>query len=237
MPILSGALMLTGCASSSPAVSKLTRKSQSPQSPNHLTCPALADVDTRMLYEKSDRAVAELGPTFERLFADVNVPRHAKTQPPASPPVLIKVKLPPGGLHSNTITSIVWKDDLGQWWYWWRNVGGGPPPEPVIQPDGSFVYPEADPPRTGRLSDMRIRRIEAALSDPCRQFDPAWWPWAVTLKNGTEQTCAPDGTVYLAILEMRGNAPRRIGADCINKTPTYTMISAAAYAGDEAPTQ
>lgn len=199
----------------------------------------------------SDLAAAGAGPA-----PLVVVPDSARRRPGPDATVIIRTHLPPGGLYNSDLRSVVWREADGSWWFWRQSLNymdppPMPPPPPPPPPEGTPEYaawqkmmetwqpppPPTDderwPPVEGRLSAARAAQLEAALKDPCRAWDPDFWPWQVPLKRRVDGArvalCPPDGGAYVAELTEPGRPPRMIGASCINDTPTFRIISAAAY--------
>lgn len=94
------------------------------------------------------------------------------------------------------------------------------------------------PPQTGLLPAATVATLEAALADPCRAWDPDYFPYDQPLRRRDEygndhRLCPPDGGYYAADITEPGRPRRGIGAGCINDTPTFRIISAAAYAAPQ----
>lgn len=220
-------------------------------------CPAVANVDLAAI-ARGDRKAAASGPAAPRedMLAPAVVPASASRRPGPGATVIIRTRLPPGGLYNSDLRSVVWREADGSWWFWRQSLNymdppPMPPPPPPPPPEGTPEYadwqkmmeawrpppPPTDderwPPVEGRLSPGRAARLEAALKDPCRAWDPDFWPWRLPLKRAVDgsriQLCPPDGGAYLVELTEPGRPARRIGAGCINDSPTFSIISAAAY--------
>ena len=103
-------------------------------------------------------------------------------------------------------------------------------PAPPARPQLFLWYPPAD----GRLSPERAAIMEAAWADPCRAWDPDWWPIEQPLNRRIdgqrERLCPVHSSGQMAEITELGRPPRRVGASCINDTPTYRLMSTAVYA-------
>jgi hypothetical protein len=90
------------------------------------------------------------------------------------------------------------------------------------------------PPQVGLLPAATTAALEGALADPCRAWDPDYFPYVQPLRRsedgGRSRICPSDGGYYAADITEPGRARRGIGSACINETPTFRLISAAAYA-------
>lgn len=220
--------------------------------PPQNTCPAVADLDL-VAIEAADRAYAASRPPRPPEASFIDLPASAEALIPANAQVVIRTNLPPGGLYRNDLRSAVWKTADGEWRVWRQNKNYGAeepnhwPPAPAGTPayeawDAERRRPKTDeerwPPETGPLAAEVVARLEAALADPCRAWDPDVFPWEQPLLRRNEygedrRICPPDGGVYLADITEPGRPRRGIGASCINDTPTFQLISAAAYAAPQ----
>lgn len=223
--------------------------------PAQAQCAAVRDVDFRALARERARAVAASAPQTGDMLDVVRVPDWAARRPPADAPVVIRARMPPGGGHSSDHRSVVWREADGSWWFWRHSVNDGPPAPPPPPPEGLSAAEVAAwdaarrgartdqerwwPPNEGRLAARKAAEMEAAWSDPCRAWDPDWWPHDLPLNRRIEgsrrRLCAQDSSAIIAELAEAGRPARRVGGACINATPTYRMIGIAAYAaGDPA---
>jgi hypothetical protein len=96
-----------------------------------------------------------------------------------------------------------------------------------------FGFNRGTPPTQGRLSASRAAQIEAAWADPCRGWDPDFWPHDLPLNRRIDgsrrRSCAQDSSAIYA--DMAENGPRRrVGGACNRGSPTYRMIEIATYA-------
>ena len=228
-----------------------------PAPPPQGKCPAVANIDLAALAREEKRSIkATPSQPAQDILAKAQVPAGAARRPGPDATVVLRELLPPGGLYNSELRSVVWRDGAGVWWFWRQSLDYSqppplppPPPPPEDSPDyaawkaqfGDWKTPTTDderwPPVEGRLSLQRAARLEAALNDPCRAWDPDFWPWEVPLKRRVDgartRPCPPDGGAYYAEIVEPGRPARRIGAGCINDSPTFQIISAAAYPSAE----
>jgi hypothetical protein len=218
-------------------------------------CEAVRDVDFRALERERARLPVATGAPVMDMLDVVRVPDWAARRPSADAPVVVRARMPPGGGYSSDHRSVVWREADGSWWFWRHSVNDGPPRPPPVPPQG-LSRAEAEawdaeqragrtdqerwwPPKEGRLAASSAARMEAAWSDPCRAWDPDFWPRDLPLNRRVDgsrrRLCAQDSSAVIADIAEAGGPPRRVGAACINDTPTYQMIQTAAYAaGDPA---
>lgn len=213
-----------------------------PKPPPQRSCPGVANLDLKTMAGGA-RGPAKPGAGL------VTLPPAAEALIPADATVVLRAHMPPGGLYNSDVKSAVWKEADGTWKYWRqsKDYSRPPPPPPMPplpgtpeaehwQPPPPPTEDELFPPVTGRLNPERAQRLEAALNDPCRAWDPDYYPWKQPLLRaeegwGKEKQCPPDGGYYAADFKEPGRERRGIGAGCINDTPTFRIISAVAYAG------
>jgi hypothetical protein len=228
---------------------------QAPRLPQ-AACAAVRDIDFRALERERSRLPVATGAPVEDLLDVVRIPDWAARRPPEDAPVVIRARMPPGGGYSSDHRSVVWREADGSWWFWRHSVNEGPPAPPPVPPQGLSpaevtAWDAAQragrtdeerwwPPKEGRLSASKAAQMEAAWSDPCRAWDPDWWPHDVPLNRRIDgsrrRVCAQDSSPIFADMAEAGGPRRRVGGSCINGTPTYQMIQNAAYAaGDPAP--
>lgn len=224
---------------------------------------AMARTAARERREAEQRLAAQGRPSLDAIAAGmlgpVRVADWAENRPPADAPVVIRARMPAGGGYSTDHRAMVWRDQDGVWWFW-RQVLGGPPamPAPPLPPGvqegspeweawkatqprpGASVEDISYPPVEGRLSPGRAAQLEAAWRDPCRNWDPDYWPYEIPLNRRIDgsrtRRCAQDSSGIWGEITENGAAPRRVGGACINSSPTYRMIEIATYAGPEDPT-
>lgn len=225
--------------------------------PPQAQCAAVRDVDFRTLAREQARAVAANPPRTSDMLDVVRIPDRAARRPPEDAPVVIRARMPPGGGHGSEHRAVVWREADGSWWFWRHSVNEGPPAPPQLPPDAANMsnaeinawmaeqrVGRTDeerwwPPKEGRLSARRTAEMEAAWSDPCRAWDPDWWPHDLPLNRRIDgsrrRLCPQDSSVIFGEMVEAGGPRRRVGGACINDTPTWRMIQNAAYAaGDPA---
>ena len=226
-----------------------------PQRPPQAQCAAVRDVDFRTLERERTRAVASNASAVSDMLDVVRIPDWAARRPPEDASVVIRARMPAGGGYSSDHRSVVWREADGSWWFWRHSVNEGSPAPPPPPPQGmSAVEVQAWdaerragrtdeerwwPPKEGRLSARKAAEIEAAWSDPCRAWDPDWWPHDLPLNRRVDglrrRLCPQDSSAIIADMAEAGRPARRVGGACINATPTYQMIQVTAYAaGDPA---
>lgn len=211
---------------------------------------------------EADRLAAEQGrPTPDQsaigMLEPVRIADWAARKPPADAVVVIRARMPPGGGYPSDHRAVVWREADGSWWFWRHSVNEGPPAMPPLPPgfDSSWTSERLNawtaeqlagrtsdeinwPPKEGRLAANRAAQLEAAWRDPCRGWDPDYWPHEIPLNRRIDgsrtRLCAQDSSAVWGEIAENGAPPRRVGGACINASPTYRMIESAAYArGDE----
>lgn len=224
--------------------------------PPQADCAAVRDVDFRTLERERARAVAANPPPTSDMLDVVRIPDWAARRPPEDASVVIRARMPPGGGYSSDHRAVVWREADGAWWFWRHSVNEGPPAPPPPPPqdmnpaeiaawDAAQRAGRTDaerwwPPKAGRLSARQAAQMEAAWRDPCRAWDPNWWPHDLPLNRRIDgsrrRLCPQDSSRIHADMAEAGEPRRRVGGACINPTPTYQLIQTAAYAaGDPAP--
>lgn len=251
-----------GCAAT-PPLSQVDAwlASGRPVPPPQDTCSAVAAIDLAAI-EKERRAWLAAHPepaVPEAPIFRTTLPEAVEAMIPADAPVVIRALLPPGGLYNSEIRSAVWKGPDGVWMMWRQSKDFSQPPSPPPPPPppedspyyaswfeafgGMSREPPTDdqrwPPISGPLSQQQATALEAALADPCRAWDPDFYPYEVPLRRpidgwGDFKLCPPDGGSYIVDITEPGRARRSIGAACINDTPTFQIITVAAYAHPDA---
>lgn len=212
---------------------------------------------------ETERHHAEIGlPAPEvlaaRMLEPVRIADWAARRPPADAPVVIRARMPAGGGYSSDHRAVVWREADGGWWFWRHSVNDGPPAMPPLPPnyDGSWTSERLNawvaeqrvgrtldevnwPPQEGRLSARKAAQMEAAWRDPCRGWDPDYWPREIPLNRRVDgsrvRVCAQDSSAIYAEIAEAGRPPRPVGGACGNASPTYRMIEIAAYASGEDP--
>lgn len=249
------AVAVSGCQTTPPPQIGAWLAAGGPPPPPQVACPGVAHMDlTRLAREEAERAARSSNPEATEF---VELPAAAEALIPPDAVVVIRANLPPSGLYANDLRTVVWKAADGTWGAWRQNRDyGTPPPPPPLPPlpgmvEGSAEYRAAVeaqdlyrrtmadpdlrwPPLAGRLPAHTAQAIEAALADPCRAWDPDHFPYAQPLRRreygNDSRICPPDGGAYLADITEPGRPRRAVSAGCINDTPTFRIISAAAYA-------
>lgn len=182
----------------------------------------------------------------------VRVADWASRRPLHDAAVVIRTRMPGGGGHATDHRTVVGRDADGAWWIW-RQVLGGPPAMPPLPPGPDVqrgspewiawesAQPPADrsmddrnyPPQEGRLSHRDAERLEAAWRDPCRGWDPDFWPAEIPLNRRIDglrrRDCAQDRSAIFGEIREGGQPARIVGAACRNDSPTYRMIAIATY--------
>jgi hypothetical protein len=203
--------------------------------PSQQACPHVADVDLRRIArdisnpaEQAERERSRR--SMQTLLDQIAISEGSPYRPGADAQIVLRSVTPPGGMYSNTMWSVVWRDAQGAWWFWRQNRDPGrTPPPPAPPPQGSpehEVYLEQQrtghwlrddvrwPPQTGRLSPDLVATVERALSDPCRAWEPDIWPRAIPLRGRPLRPANPlpqDWTgTYVDLRE--GARVRQIGA-------------------------
>ena len=224
------------------------------QRPPQAQCAAVRDIDFRALEREEARLPVATGRPVIDMLEEVRIPDWAARRPPEDVSVVIRARMPPGGGYSSDHRSVVWREADGTWWFWRHSVNEGSPAPPPPPPPPGVDRAEYDariaaeragrtneelwwPPKEGRLSARQAAQMEAAWSDPCRTWDPDWWPHEIPLNRRIDgsrrRVCAQDSSAIFADMTEAGRPRRRVGGSCINATPTYQMIQIAAYASGE----
>lgn len=249
--LMTAAATLAACANPPPPPQLAAwRAAGGAEPPPQSACAAVAELDLQTI--EADIAAARAERALREPAADdarfVALPASAEALIPADAQVVIRANLPPGGLYQNDLRSVVWKTAEGEWRVWRQNRDYGAREPSPPGPAGTPAYEAWDaerrriktdeerwPPETGALPAETAARIEAALADPCRAWDPDYFPWEQPLRRRDEygmdrRMCPPDGGYYKADITEPGRVRRGIGAACINDTPTFRIISLTAYA-------
>ncbi|MDI1327354.1 MAG: hypothetical protein PSV23_11210 [Brevundimonas sp.] len=240
----------TGCAAGTPVPPAAAAAGR----PAQAECAAVRDVDFRALERERARLPVAIGGPVVDMLDVVRIPDWAARRPPEDAAVVIRARMPPGGGHSSDHRSVVWREADGTWWFWRHSVNEGPPAPPPPPPPG-LTREEIDvwyaarndsrtaderywPPHEGRLSAQKTAQMEAAWRDPCRAWDPDWWPHDLPLNRRIDgsrrRLCPQDSSAIIADMAEAGRPRRSVGGACINATPTYRMIEIAAYAAADA---
>jgi hypothetical protein len=221
--------------------------------PPQAQCAAVRDVDFRALERERARLPVATSAPVEDMLDVVRIPDWAARRPPEDASVVIRARMPPGGGYSSDHRSVVWREADGSWWFWRHSVREGPPAPPPVSPQGMGpdevrAWDAAQragrtdeerwwPPKEGPLAAAKAAQMEAAWSDPCRAWDPDWWPHDLPLNRRIDgarrRLCPQDSSAIIADMAEAGRPARRVGGACINATPTYQMIQIAAYAAGD----
>lgn len=204
------------------------------------TCPALADLDLAAIahWRLSDERRARI----RTLLAPAAIPDGASHRPSPDASIIVRIRVPAGGLYPADDSAVVWREADGGWWFWRRTTGGPPAPPPPPPPPGAAPDPNPPPddpypPTTGRLGPHQAARMEAAYRDPCRAREPAMMPAEVPLTRNIDgsrvRLCPADSASYFGEIAERGRAPVLVAIACINQTATFTLIDVATYASAE----
>jgi hypothetical protein len=235
-----------------------------PPRPPQGECQAVRDVDLRALQREAALARREMAARnaeaglpdpdarFDAMMAPVQISTWAERRPSEDASVVIRARMPPGGGYSSDHRAVVWREADGSWWFWRHSINNGPPKPPPVPPPGidpgsaegqAWAAAQGQdrtteerywPPTQGRLSAARSQQIEAAWADPCRGWDPDFWPRDIPLNRKIDgsrrRICAQDSSAVFATITEIGRAPQRAGAACGNGAPTQRMVEIAAYA-------
>lgn len=254
------AATLSACATA-PASSSLPQvqawlASGGPPPPPATDCPYVAEVDLAAIEAEQTRGDQEPSGLqreayFQGLFNSVSITGDARSPSPDAPVILTGVG-PSGGMHTNTVWSVVWKEQDGRWWFWRQNRTNEPPPPPPHPPgpEASATekaahqaamanYPPADhvrwPPVHGPLSTQQAAAIEHSLADPCRAWEPDRWPWDPPLRRARTHPGPPppqDWSPFYVWIQERGRPPRLISAPNEWESHARVIQSVAAYPRD-----
>lgn len=221
-----------------------------------LECPAATPEQIARLEAASNQpAAVALHQRTAAMFDEMVIPDGHWRSPPADVSALFRIVAPPGGGHSNTIWTVVWREADGSWWFWKQDRHSGSASPPERPPEGTPEYeahvarwyggPLADvdrwPPEGGRLNARQAQLIDTALSDPCRAAAGPFWPGEVPpiarspapgappIPPAPPLPPVPDASpVYVQLIEA-GGAPRYLGAYLPGDVNRIPMISAVAW--------
>lgn len=224
-----------------------------PTPPPVARCPFVADVDLAEIAAeqglRAGDARAMQGEAHLRdLFDQVAVGGEAR-RPPTDALVTLTGVQPPGGMYSNTVWSVVWKEADGRWWFWRQNRTNEPPPPPPYPPGpdagdaekqayaaAMADYPPPDhirwPPSHGLLSPIQAAALERSLADPCRAWEPDRWPWDPPLRRSRGQPGPPppqDWTPFYVWIQEMGRPPRLISAPNERESHAGVIWSTTSY--------
>jgi hypothetical protein len=204
------------------------------------TCPAIADLDLGAIARRtiSDERRARI----RTLLASAEIPAGAPSRPSPNASIVVRVRVPAGGLYPADDSAVVWREADGSWWFWRRTTGGPSAPPPPPAPPGAVPDPnpapyDPYPPTAGRLGPHQAARMEAAYRDPCRTREPAIMPAEAPLARPVDgsrtRLCPPDSAATFGEIVERGREPQLIVVPCINQTATFTLLNVATYASAE----
>lgn len=180
--------------------------------PSQLACPHVADVDLARIERDTDNPTARAARetslrSIQALLDEIMISEGSPYRPGPDAEIVLRSVTPPGGMYSNTMWSVVWRDGQGAWWFWRQNRDPGrTPPPPPLPSQGSAeyeVYMEQQrvgywlrddvrwPPQTGRLNPDLVATLERALADPCRAWEPDIWPRAIPLRGQRPRPADP----------------------------------------------
>lgn len=203
-PTLALTLTLSACTTSAPPLPQVEAwlATGAAPPPPQQSCRFVADVDLVALArsQQTPERIAQRDQALRYMQTAVDeivIPASSPYRPQADAPVVMRAVSPPGGGHSNTMWSVVWRDGEGAWWFWKQNrTTDAPPPPPAPGsaehrdyferfPDG---IPSDDirwPPETGPLHPDLAAALETTLNDPCRAWEPDIWPGDTPLTRGS----------------------------------------------------
>ena len=202
--------LVAGCATTSqplPQVTAWLEAGGAPPPPQR-SCPYVADVDLEAIAQRTftpeQRAQRERGMrSMQAALDEITIPSTSPYRPQADAAIVLRAVSPPGGLHSNTLWSVVWRDADGVWWFWKQNRTNEPPPPPPFPGTAEHAdymarfpngIPSDDirwPPVTGRLHADLAATLDSTLRNPCRAWEPDIWPGDVPLTRGRNQPPPP----------------------------------------------
>jgi len=218
--------------------------------PRQRECPHVAQIDLHEIeFDRRDPATAlqreGSRARIQAMLDEIAIPESSPHRPGPDADVVLRSVLPPGGLYSNTIWSVIWRDGAGDWWFWRQNRDPTvlpPPPPPPIDPAEYDAYveryrnwsPPDDerwPPENGRLNAAQAAALNTVLNDPCRAWEPDIWPWDPPLRGLGQRPAPPyphDWTpTYVELRE--GERARQIGAAGHRDSLHKTLVSVASY--------
>lgn len=228
----------------------------SPVSVGSLDCPVPTPEQVARIQAASGQAAAvALRERAAAMFDEIAIPDGDWRSPPADVPLMFRTVAPPGGGHSNTIWTVVWREADGSWWFWKQDRHSGAASPPERPPEGTPEYEAhmarwyggalADvdrwPPQGGRLNPRQAQLIDAALADVCRAAAGPFWPREVPIIPKSPAPGIPpippppppppvpdSSAVYIQMVEA-GGTPRYLGAYFPGDVNRIAMISAVAW--------
>ena len=250
------ALTVAGCAPALalPQLQAWTAAGRPPPPPQ-AACPFVAKVDLRRIAIEQAGRIRDPGGGVSR-FDEIRIPASSPHRPSADAPVVLRAVEPPGGMYSNTVWSVVWKEPDGVWWFWRQNRDPSvypmpKPPPPADTPEGRayaekrargelVVDPAPDeerwPPATGRLRPQQAKALDDALAAPCRAWEPDIWPMHPPIRGARSPSRPPpqDWTPIFVELKEPGRPARRISGPLDRRSYVGT-IARIAYGPSGAP--
>ena len=218
--------------------------------PPQAQCAAVRDVDFERLAQEEARLPVAVGRPVVDYLEEVRIPDWAGRRPSPDAPVVVRARVMPNASDGADHSAVVWREADGGWWFWRHSANEGPATSTDAEIAALRARDDARvagrsreeilwPPTEGRLSAPQAAQMEAAWSDPCRAWDPYWWPRDIplnrTVDGSNRGACPPNPAVIFADMVEAGGPRRRVGGACINDTPTYRMIQITAYAAADAP--
>ena len=248
---------ISGCATTPPARSipqlQAGLAAGGPMPPPVADCPFVADVDLAAIVAEQGRRAQEpfaiqAEAYLEGLFEQVTISGDGR-RPGADSPVILTGVEPPGGLYSNTVWSVVWREADGRWWFWRQNRTNEPPPPPPYPPGPDATeaeksahaaamaqYPPPDhvrwPPTHGLLSAAQAAAVDQSLANSCRAWEPDRWPWDAPLRRARAQPGPPppqDWSPFHVWIQEMGRPPRLISAPNGRESHVGVIKSVASY--------
>lgn len=178
--------------------------------------PTMAKAESRLPVPQQCKELLRLDPTawdwpYANAVADLEQwieKDHERTRGPLGPfvlptnaEVIIRVSAgghPTQGVRTSTAT-ILWRDSSGAWFFNRVDYTDGaelPPAEPpssaglVFEKNTQTLDPDAARRHlfSGRLAPIQADRLDAALADPCLDFEPRFSREIVPLRNREDET-------------------------------------------------
>lgn len=214
--------------------------------PAQADCPAVANLDlddARFHPDWTTEANAARLERWHGYLALVQIPGTAAHSPSDTATMIIRAYVPAGGMWPVEDRSVVWRDADGIWWFWRQRIDySAPPPSPPPPPlPGQEAPPpppqtleDRFPPQAGRLAAEQAVGMEAAFNDPCRGWDPEFFPSEQPLLRPVEgresELCPPDSSAFFAEITETDRPRLLYVAACQNDTPTFQLMNGATYA-------
>lgn len=241
-----------GLAGSPPAYAANVPHISAQETPSNL-CRGLANIDLHMLeaITASRMDQPESRAWIDETLSVVEIPVDASYRPSPTADVVLRVRIPPGGIHSLDDRAVLWRERGGGWWIWRIQLDHrAPSPRPLTPPPADHPDPEAHWAQeranqrqntwspsavNGPLSEREAAQAEALYADPCRAQEPVAWFNTVPLLRREEgrmdRLCPLDSAPVVGELREGTQRPRRLFAACANDTNTYRLMMLALAAG------